>query len=264
MISFNIKAISCEDIFIEMKKILIVILALFAFASSAFSQPDSSSTKPSAPEKKVASDTAAIEVAKATLAAHGGDKLKQLKSLVMKGSADLTFMGQAMPGAFSTAVSGDKYYFELTSAVQSLKQVFDGRETYSSVQGFALPPVTSLGFPVLQRIGDAGYNISELGELLKKKKRGFRITTPEGYYTDFFVDEKTSQIKGYESSYEVGGRIVTTSVEVDEVQTIEGLVVPKKYSQRFDLGQITAYANFKTKEILVNPIMDASAFTIPK
>jgi len=247
-----------------MKKILIVTLALFALALPALSQINGDTSKQAVSVKTGSADVAATDIAKATLAAHGGEKLKKLQALVTKGSADLTFMGQAMPGAFSTAVSGEKYYFELTSAVQSLKQIYDGRETYSSIQGFALPPVTSLGFPVLQRIGDPGYKISELGELLKKKKRGFRITTPEGYYTDFFVDEKTSQIKGYESSYEVGDRVVTTSVEVDEMQTVEGLVVPKKYSQRFDLGQITAYANFKAKEILVNPTMDAGAFTIPK
>jgi hypothetical protein len=246
-----------------MNKGILSALVICLVSFTAFSQKEPVVQQPAAP-KPAAVETASMDIAKATLAAHGGDKLKQLKSLVMKGSADLTFMGQALPGAFSTAVSGDKYYFELTSAVQSLKQVCDGRETYSSVQGFALPPVTSLGFPVLQRIGDAGYKVSELGELLKKKKRGFRITTPEGYYTDFFVDEKTSQIKGYESSYEVSGRVVTTSVEVDEFQTVEGLVVPKKYSQRFDLGQITAYANFKTKDILVNSQMADDAFAIPK
>jgi hypothetical protein len=246
-----------------MNKVIFSALVICLASFTAFSQKEPVVQQPAVP-KPAAVDTASMDIAKATLAAHGGDKLKQLKSLVMKGSADLTFMGQAMPGAFSTAVSGDKYYFELTSAVQSLKQVCDGRETYSSIQGFALPPVTSLGFPVLQRIGDAGYKVSELGELLKKKKRGFRITTPEGYYTDFFVDEKTSQIKGYESSYEVSGRVVTTSVEVDEFQTVEGLVVPKKYSQRFDLGQITAYANFKTKDILVNSQMADDAFAIPK
>ena len=96
---------------------------------------------------------------------------------------------------------------QIVSAVQQLKQVYDGKNTYSSIQGFSLPPVTSLGFPLLPRVGDKGYAISALDG--KKKQRGFRITTPEGFYTDFIVDEKTNQIKGYESAYDVGGRIVT-------------------------------------------------------
>lgn len=247
-----------------MKRYFALVVLIVLSASAVFSQKEAVSV-PAAVDKAAAAaaDEVALATAKAVLVAHGGDKLKKMTSLVEKGSADLTFMGQALPGVFSTAVNGDKYYFEINSAVQSLKQVFDGSQTYSSLPGFSLPPVTSLGFPVLQRIGDAGYAITALGDA-KKKRKGFRITTPEGFYTDFFVDEKTSLIKGYESSYEVSGRVVTTSVEVDEFQTVDGLVVPKKYAQRFDLGQMTAYANFKAKEILVNSPIEASAFAIPK
>ena len=201
-----------------------------------------------------------VNIAKATLSAHGGDKLKKLRSLVMKGSVDVNAFNQTMPGAFSTAISGDKYFFEIISSVQRLKQVFDGKETYSSIPGFSLPPVTSLGFPLLPRVGDKGYAITALDT--KKKQRGFRITTPEGFYTDFIVDEKTSQIKGYESAYDVGGRIVTTSVEVKAYELIDGISVPKNYSQRFDLGAMTAYVSFKTKTIQINTPIEDSAFAL--
>ena len=149
-----------------------LIAVLFSITVAA--QPGA--IKPASTEKPtaaVAVGATPLDVAKATLAAHGGDKLKKMTSLVIKGSADLTFMGQAMPGAFSTAVSGPRYYFEINSAVQSLKQVYDGKETYSSIPGFSLPPMTSLGFPVLQHIGDTGYIITALSED-KKKKKGFR------------------------------------------------------------------------------------------
>ena len=247
-----------------MNKYLGSFIFVTTFSLAAFSQP-TTAVKPAVPETKASAAVVAspLDIAKATLAAHGGDKLKKLKTLVMKGSIDLNVFNQAMPGAFSTAVSGNKYYFEINSVVQNLKQVFDGQETYSSIQGFSLPPVTSLGFPVLPRIGDEGYPISALSDD-KKKRKGFRITTPEGFYTDFFIDEKTSQIKGYESSYDVGGRIVTTSVEVDEFETVDGIIIPKKYSQRFDLGQMTAYANFKAKTILVNSTIEDDAFAIPR
>ncbi|MEQ1923740.1 MAG: hypothetical protein ABL952_14635 [Pyrinomonadaceae bacterium] len=204
----------------------------------------------------------AMGPAKAAFAAHGGDKLKKMKTMLVKGSVDVNTFGQATPGAFSTAISGDKYYFEINS-IQQLKQVYDGRETFSSIQGFSLPPVTSLGIPLLARLGDEGYVVSAL-PATSKKKRGFRLTTPEGFYTDFGVDEKTSQVKSYESAFELNGRVVTTSVEVDEFLTVEGVVLPKKYAQRFDLGPITAYANFKAKEILVNTKIEDSAFAIPR
>jgi|CXWL01.1.fsa_nt_gi hypothetical protein len=246
-----------------MKSSIVLFVILLVFSATAFSQNGSGPKQP-APEKPAgASATASMDVARATLAAHGGDKLRKLNSLVVKGSVDLNTMGQAMPGAFSTAFSGEKYFFDINSAMQQLKQVYDGRETFSSIAGFSLPPVTSVGFPILSKVGDTSYVVAALPETAKKRK-GFRITAPDGFYTDFYVDEKTSQIKGYDSAFEIGGRVVTTSVDVDEFLTVDGIVVPKKYSQRFDLGPITAYANFKAKEILVNSKIEDSAFAIPK
>jgi hypothetical protein len=241
-----------------MKKFVGLVTLLLLIAASAFSQKTDPAPKPpSAAEKE-----AAVGIAKAALAAHGGDKFKQMKSIVMKGSVDVNISNQVLPGAFSIAISGDKYYFEINSVVQSIKQIYDGQQTYSSINGFMVPPPTSVGFAVLARVGDTGYAITPYGDD-KKKRKGFRITTPDGFYTDFFVDDKTGQVKGYESAFEVGERLVTTSAEIDSFETVEGVVVPKKYSQRFDLGNLTAYANFNTKDVKVNPPMDENAFAIP-
>src|ERR1043166_4027163 len=194
-----------------------------------------------------AADKSPLELAKTTPAAHGGDKLKNMKSLVLRGSVDVTgAFSMVIPATFMLVTSGDKYVFELNNPIQPLKQICDGKQTFSS--GYALPPVTSLGFPLLPKIGETGYVVAALPEG-KKNKKGFRVTNSDGFYTDFFVDEKTGQIKGYESAYDVDGKIVTTSVEIDEFQTVDGVVVPKRYAQRFDFGQMTAYANFKTKDI---------------
>ena len=243
-----------------MKKYVGMAILLALASISVIAQPGT--MKPAAETKTVAASSGPLDMAKAALAAHGGDKLKKIRSLVMKGSVDLSVMGQAMPGAFSTAFSGDKYFFEINSVMQSLKQVYDGQQTYSSLPGFSLPPVTSLGFPLLIRVGDEGYPVTALGDA-SKKKNGFRITTPQGFYTDFFVDTKTGQIKSYESSYDVDGKTVTTSVEVQSTQTVDGVIVPTKYSQRFDLGQLTAYVSFNTKTVLVNSSIEDSAFAIP-
>jgi hypothetical protein len=241
----------------------VLAILLLAFTCAVGAQPATqkvTSEKPAA----LATDAVSLELAKATLAAHGGDKLKALRSMVIKGSVDMNVMGQTMAGAFSNAFSGEKYFFELLSPVQSLKQVYNGKATYTSVQGFYLPPVASMGFPVLAHVGDAGFVISDPGDA-KKKGKGFRVTTPEGYYTDFIVDEKTHQLKGYESSYDMGGgRTVTTAVTLDEFETVEGVLAPKRFAQRFDLGTITAYVNFKAKTILINSPIDDSAFAMPK
>ena len=241
-----------------MKLVIATITAIFLFSFIVSAQP---ATTPKMPDKAPTA-TAPADLAKAVFTAHGGDKLKKMQSFLVKGSVDLSFQGQNLPGAFSTAFSGEKYYFEIVTAVQQLKQVFDGRQTMSSIPGFTLPPVTSLGFPLLPKIGDATFPITALPDA-GKKRVGFRMTTPEGFYTDFIVDEKTNQIKGYESKWLDGSnRSITTSVEIDEFMTVDGIAVPKKYSQRFDLGPITAYANFKAKDVKINTPIEDSAFSI--
>jgi hypothetical protein len=48
---------------------------------------------------------------------------------------------------------------------------------------------------------------------------------------------------------------------VDKYKVVDGISVPERYSQRFDLGPITAYANFKAKDILINSKKDVTVFT---
>jgi hypothetical protein len=108
-------------------------------------------------------------------------------------------------------------------------------------------------------MGKSGFIITSLPDD-KKKKGGFRMTSPEGYFTDFFVDPKTNLIKGYESTYTIDGRKVTTSVVIDKLKLVDGIQVPEKYVQRFDLGQFTVYASFKAKEILINSKLDDDVF----
>ncbi len=249
----------------SMKFSALTVIVIFVICSATYGQtPPNGPAQTKAPTAAV-TEKSPTDLANAALLAHGGDKLKQMKTLVMRGTVDITTsaFNQAIPSTFYTVIAGDKYNYELNNPFQPLKQVFDGRQTFSTIQGFSLPPITSLGFPLLPKIGDAGYVISAVADT-KKKKTGFRITTPEGYYTDFFVDEKTGQIKGYESSYDFNGRSITTSAVIDKCLMVDGVLVPEKYSQRFDLGQITAYADFKSKSILVNSTVDDSVFAIPK
>jgi hypothetical protein len=206
---------------------------------------------------------AEIALAKTALEAHGGAKLKNMKSLVVRVSADITTsaFNQAIPATFVMVFAKEKYRFELANPFQPIKQVFDGVNTSTTIQGgMTLPPINRLGLPLLPMIGETGFIITPLPDP-KKKRRGFRMTAPEGYYTDFYIDEKTNQIKGYDSSYEIRGRKVTTSVEIDKMRLVDGIVVPERYAQRFDTEQVTVYAEFKVKEVLVNSELAEDVFS---
>lgn len=204
------------------------------------------------------------QLANLALAAHGGEKLRGMKTLLISGSVDVTTstFPQAIPATFIMIFAGDKYRVEINNPFQPFKQTFDGTRTSTTVaNGFTLPPFNRLGLPLLPHLGEVGFVITSLPDA-KKKKKGFRLTSPEGYFTDFFLDEKTNQIKGYDSSYDINGRIVTTSVEIDRMKTVDGILVPEKYVQRFDLEQITIYAAFNAKQIQVNTEVANDVFSI--
>lgn len=231
-----------------------MIILLGIFTAQAKQKVADSSFKPDA----------ASDLAKATLEIYGGEKFKNMQTLIIRGTADVSGSpAMVIPAGFAFVYAGEKYRVDITNPFQPLKQIYDGEQTYSSINGFSLPPINRLGLPLLQKLGVEGFTVSSLPEKSKNKK-GFRMTSPEGYYTDFLIDEKSGQIKSYESSYSVNGRNVTTSVKIEKVRNVEGVIVPERYNQRFDLGQMTVYADFKAKEILVNAKVDDDVFAIPK
>lgn len=246
-----------------MKKI-IVLLFITVMSFSIYGQNKEESEKQSSNKPIAAkSDSAVLETAKKTLAAHGGDKLKNVKTIIIRGSVEVTApnSAQTLPAAFAMIFSGDKYRLEIQSAVFNFQQISDGNNTSSSLAGVTLPPINRSGLPLLTKIGVDGYVVSELPEKLKKKK-GFRITSPEGYYTDFIVDEKTSQVKDYESAYQIGDRTVSTAVAIDKYRDVNGVFINEKFSQRLDMGQFTSYASFKAKEILIDSKVEDTVFTV--
>ena len=248
-----------------MKNITTLSLILF-FAIGVFAQTDKKQ-KPSDKDKTsaaISKNGTPLELAKAALVAHGGDKFKLMKTLVVRGTADVSGSpSTTFPATFAMIYSGDKYRLEISNPVTPFKQIYDGQQTVSSVAGFSLPPINRLGLPLLQKIEEKDFTVSALPDA-KKKKTGFRITSPEGYYTDFFIDEKTGQVKSYEASYEFNGRTITTAVEIDKLREVEGVKVPEKYAQRFETGNLTVYANFKAKDILVNSVVADDVFVMGK
>jgi hypothetical protein len=248
------------------KRYLLPLVLISAVGINAQTDPkktDAKTDKPTviAPAK---TDTASLDLAKATLAAHGGDKLIKIKNLVVRGTAELSAgtSAQTIPAAFAITISGARFRYDIQSQFFNYKQIFDGQQNYSSIATFSMP-LDKIGMELLRKINEKDYTVSALPEKWKKKK-GFRVTSPEGFYTDFIVDEKTNQVKEYESSYEVNGDMLTTSVAVDKYREVDGVFINEKFSQRMELSQGTFYANFKAKDILVNSEIEDSVFAMPK
>lgn len=254
-----------------MKKRYVLPLVLISAFGVASAQTDPKKTDNKTGDKPtttapapVKTDNALLDLAKATLTAHGGDKLIKVKNLVVRGTADLSAgtSAQTFPAAFAITISGARFRYDIQSQFFNYKQIYDGQQNYSSITSFSMP-LDKIGMELLRKIGDKEYAVSVLPEKWKKKK-GFRVTSPEGFYTDFIVDEKTNLVKEYESSYEVNGDTLTTSVAVDKYRDIDGVLVNEKFSQRMELSQGTFYANFKAKDILINSEIADDVFAMPK
>lgn len=200
-----------------------------------------------------------LDLARAAYAAQGGDKYRDLKNIVLLGSADLYSPGsaQSLSGKFGMITSGDRLRLEVQSPLFGFSLISDGVRTYSSMRGFELPSASRFGVPVLLKFEQPGYAVTALNG--SKKERGFRITDPEGNATDFFVDATTNRLVRFEVPYGA----FTYSVEFKSVKEIEGVFVPQSFVQRISSTQGSFYAEFKVKDAKINQELPDTTFVIP-
>jgi hypothetical protein len=239
-------------------------LVLLLISSAAMAQmPDAakpngaaipaSNSIPAAPA--ISATSTPIELARAALAAQGGDKFKNLKSMMLIGSVDVypPNSAQSIPGKFAIVTTGDKVRIDIDARPIGplFKQVYDGQRSYSSVPGVEVPPASKFGLPVLAKFDQPGYTVSALPD--KKKLRGFRIVDSEGNTTDFYVDLATARVMQYLTPYNG----YTFGTENSKFKEVEGVLIPFSFSQRLEMQQGAFFAEYKVKEVKLNqPIGD--------
>jgi len=228
-------------------------------AATKASSPTPAPTAPARATAAISAASAPIDLARAALAAQGGDKFKNLKSLVLIGEVELYApnSSQAVPGKFVMVQgSGDRYRLEVSSPVVQFKQIFDGQQAWSSIPTLSLPNPSKFGLGLLAKLDDSGYVVTALPD--KKKQRSFRITGPDGSATDFFVDAVTGRVMQYTVPFQ-GGLFI---VEQDNMKDIEGVFVPHKIAQRFETPQGAYIADFKVKKVNINQPLGDDVFLI--
>jgi hypothetical protein len=218
-------------------------LVLLLISSAAMAQgPDAAktngataaatSTIPAAPA--ITTNSTPLELARAALAAQGGDKFKNLKSMMLIGSADLYAPNstQSIPGKFAIVTAGDKVRIDIDARpVFNFKQVYDGRQSFSSLPGVEMPPPSKFGLSVLAKFDQPGYTVSALPD--KKKLRGFRVVDSEGNTTDFYVDPATARVMQYLTPYNG----FTFGTENTKFKEVDGVLIPVSFSQRLEMQQ---------------------------
>src|SRR5215510_781160 len=145
-----------------MKKYALTPVVLFILVSTAFAQnaePAKSNGSPAVAKAEsipappaITANSSPTDLAAAALAAQGGDKFKNLKSMVLIGTANLYAPNstQSIPGKFAIVTTGDKMRIDIdASPAFKFKQIFDGQQTFSNVPGVEVPPANKFGLRVL-------------------------------------------------------------------------------------------------------------------
>ena len=203
------------------------------------------------------------DLAKAALAALGGENFKKMKSSFVTGSANLYAPNQtqSIPGQFAIAMAGDKIRIDVNAApIIVFKQIYDGERTFSTLPGgIEIPPASKFGLPVLAKFDQPGFTVSAIPD--KKKLRGFRIADAEGNTTDYYIDPTSARVSEYVIPYQG----YTFGSTISKFAEVEGVLMPMSFTQRFELpgGAGGAYfAEYKVKTVKVNGPIGDDVFAI--
>ncbi len=240
-----------------------VALAVLCSFTSVLAQAESnskSSAASGASASAITPTTPPIDLARAALASLGGEKFKSVKNMVLRGSVDLYAPNstQSIPGAFVIATAGDKVRIEIDARPAiSFKQIFDGQQSYSSLPGVTLPPLSKFGIAVLSKFDQPGYTVTALPD--KKKQRAFRISDAEGNSTDFYIDSTTGRVMSFLVPY--NGQ--TFGTEYKKFKDVEGVLVPATFTMRMEMQQGAFFADYTVKDMKLNQNLGDDVFAIP-
>jgi hypothetical protein len=201
-----------------------------------------------------------LDLARAAFNAQGGEKFRNLKNMMLVGSVDLYAPNstQSLTGQFGMILAGEKLRQDIQSPLFSFQLIFDGDQSYSSMRGMQLPPLTKFGLPVLAKFDRPGYTVTALPD--KKKERAFRLADSEGNSTDFYVEATTGRVVRFDIPFNG----MTYSFEYKSFREVDGILVPVSFAQKLAAPQGDFIAEFKVKEVKLNQDLPADAFKIPE
>lgn len=244
--------------------LLLVFSTAVAFAQTAGGTPPAangnSASKAAAtpPAPVINANSTPVELARAALAAQGGDKFKNLKNIWIVGEVNLYAPNSSFPqpGKFSMVTAGPKMRLDVESPAFKFKQIFDGQQSYSSMPGVQTPPADKFGLFVLTKYDQPGYTVSALPN--EKKLRAFRIVDTEGHTTDFYIDPVTARVIKFVSPYNG----YTFGTENSKFKEIDGVLIPFNFTQRLEMAMGAFFADYKVKDVELNQELSDDVFVI--
>jgi hypothetical protein len=255
-----------KSLFLKFLALSFCLAGLGAVVSAQEQAPGKTSTPaatttPAAPAIVITPESTPVELAKAAFTAQGGEKFRGVQNMMLRGSVSLypPNSPQSVPGAFSIVTANDKLRMEIDARpIIVFKQIYDGQQSYSSMPGVEVPPLSKFGLSVLSKYDQPGYKVTAIAN--KKKLRGFRIVDPEGYTTDFYIDPVNGRVMEFFLTY--GG--FTFGTANSKFKEVDGVLIPFSFSQRFEMPQGAFFAEYSVKEAKLNQNLGEDAFAIPR
>ncbi|HEY0724360.1 MAG TPA: hypothetical protein VGD41_10300 [Pyrinomonadaceae bacterium] len=251
-----------------MKRFVLSLVILVCFGVTVIGQEHPSAKSASsgngdapAPAVAITPESTPLELAKAAFTAQGGEKFRKVENMMLRGSVSLypPNSPQSIPGAFSIVTANDKLRMEIDARpIIVFKQIYDGQQSYSSMPNVEVPPLSKFGLPVLSKFDQTGYKVTAIAN--KKKLRGFRITDPEGYATDFYIDATNGRVMEFFLTYNG----LTFGTANSKFKEVDGVLIPFSFSQRFEMPQGPFFAEYSVKEVKLNQTLGDDAFAIPR
>lgn len=211
------------------------------------------------PAVKITETSTPVELAHAAYVAQGGEKFRDLKTLILTGTVDVYVPNstQATPSNFIFINARERLWKEVRSSVNFVRQIHDGERSYFSLRGLSVPPPGKFGMFVLTKYDQPGYTVTALPD--KDKLRGFRIADAEGNATDFYIDPATARVVRHVAVY----KKLNYGTEYKKWKVMEGLLVPEQFTEGIETPQGTFYGEYTVKEVKINQPVSDDVFAIP-
>lgn len=240
---------------------LSLLAAASAHAQQAKDSKNNSSTSKvkSASSVKITEASTPIELAHAAYLAQGGEKFRDLKTLILTGTVDVYVPNstQATPSNFVFISARERLWKEVRSSSNFVRQIYDGEHSYFSLRGLSVPPPAKFGMFVLTKYDQPGYTVTALPD--KNNLRGFRIADAEGNATDFYIDPTTARVVRHVAAY----RKLNYGTEYKKWKVVDGLPVPEQFTEGIETPQGTFYGEYTVKDVKINQPVSDDVFTIP-
>lgn len=226
-----------------------------AFANSG----TTAATNGSAPAA-ITPTTTPVDLARAALAAQGGEKFKSVTSMVLIGTADLYAPNstQSIPGKFVIVTAGDKTRLDIDARpAVNFKNIYNGQRSYTSMPGASLPPMSKFGLAMLAKFDQPGYTVTALPD--KKKQRAFRIADADGNATEFYVDATTGRVM----TFLVPFNGFTFGTDIKKTKDLDGVLISYNFTQRLEMSMGSFFIEYTVKDVKLNQPIGDDVFVIP-